>query len=723
MVKGRRTSKDKALSLDNDQRRVLLDSLQFDQMNTRQITIKNAHAKSCRWLLTKLEYINWLDTTKLCEHHGFWWIKGMPGTGKSTLMRFALANARKLMRDRTIISLFFNARGEDIEKSTIGTYQSLLLQLERHPTLQCVFDSAGLSSSSIRPDHEWAIESLKSLLEQAIQNLGQSSIVCFINALDECEEEQFLVLAGIRFQVCFSSRHYPHITTQKGLSLVLEGKIAQQIRIELQGKASGVFIWVVLVVLFAKQLLSPEQLYFAILSGVEPKAVSKWDHDEVTKDAIELFILDSKGLAEITTSRKQTVQFIHQSVRDFLLKEDRLGNVWPDLRSNLYSQSHDQLKKCCLVYLSMDVFTLLKIPTKVPKTSSQPAADLRKSANHMFPFLGYVVQKVLHHADLAGSGIAQSSFILSFLRPSCIKLANLFERHQVCRYTEEMSLLHVLGERNMPALIGADPSAASCLEVGNERYGPPLLAASAIGSEQALQAFVNALSKESLPGSYLHNIQAHNYEDRVYPKLGHNFQFSNCRSILSYLAELGNEVTVKLLLSTGKVDFDAKISTWRQTPLLRAAANGNEAVVKLLLSIGKVDVEGKSGSLRQTLLWCAAANGYEAVVKLLLSTGKVNVDIKDSTWRQTPLSRAAANGHEAVIKLLLSRGKVHIKAKDSTSRRTPLWRAAANGHEAVVKLLLNTGKVDVNAKDKDRRTPLWEAAANGHEAVVNLLRT
>ena len=60
--------------------------------------------------------------------------------------------------------------------------------------------------------------------------------------------------AGIRFKTCFLSRHYPHITIQRGLELVLEGeeghsqditnyieseltigksKIAQQIRAEL----------------------------------------------------------------------------------------------------------------------------------------------------------------------------------------------------------------------------------------------------------------------------------------------------------------------------------------------------------------------------------------------------------------------------------------------------------------------------------------------------------
>lgn len=75
------------------------------------------------------------------------------------------------------------------------------------------------------------------LFEQAIQSLRQLSAVCFIDALDECEEKQvremiqFLehiadlaVFNGIRFKVCFLSRHYPHVTIRNGLELLLEGQ-------------------------------------------------------------------------------------------------------------------------------------------------------------------------------------------------------------------------------------------------------------------------------------------------------------------------------------------------------------------------------------------------------------------------------------------------------------------------------------------------------------------
>lgn len=75
-------------------------------------------------------------------------------------MRYALINTRKMMKEYIVISFFFNARGEDMGKSTIGTYRSLLLQfLERLSALQSVFHSLGLSTSSFNADHQWNVES------------------------------------------------------------------------------------------------------------------------------------------------------------------------------------------------------------------------------------------------------------------------------------------------------------------------------------------------------------------------------------------------------------------------------------------------------------------------------------------------------------------------------------------------------------------------------------
>ncbi len=792
--------------INEDQKRLLLESLSFEQINARRVTIKKAHIKTCRWLLEKSEYLDWLDSTKLSEHHGFLWIKGKPGTGKSTLMKFVLDTARKKMKNRIIISFFFNARGQGLEKSTLGTYQSLLLQLlERLPVPNSLLNSFDLSTKGNGADHQWSIESLKELFEQAILGLEDSSVICLIDALDECNEHEirdmisFLehvgelaVSARIRFQVCFSSRHYPHITIGKGLDLVLEGqeghtqdivnyveselkighsKVAEQIRANVREKAAGVFMWVVLVVqilnkehdsgrvhalrrklqgipsdlhelfcdiltrdshnreelilciqwvLFARQPLRPEQLYFAILSGVESQPLSRWDPDEISVHDIRRFILDSsKGLAEITLSETPKVQFIHESVNDFLLHENGLGRVWFELESNFQGQSHERLKQCCMNYMKIDAVTILELSKGLPKASSNEAAILRQSATEAFPFLEYAIHQVLYHADVAqGYNISQKTFISSFQLMDWIRLDNLFERHQVRRHTPSTSFLYILAEWNMSNLIQIHPSCLSFLEVENERYGIPLFAALATGSASAVQTFKKAYAaRQSLGGQLYEICDQYIQEGRRESSIGRDFSFSKRRTLLSYLAEFGDKIPFALVLAIEKFTPDCKDNDDR-TPLSWATSYGHETVVKLLLETGKIAIDSKDNDSRTSLSW-AAFKGHETVVKLLLDTGKVEIDSKDNDDR-TPLWWAASYGHETIVKLLLDTDKVKIDSKDNDGR-TPLWWAIHDGYETIVKLLLDSGKVAIDSKDNDGRTPLWWATIKGHENIVKLL--
>ncbi|KAK2608997.1 hypothetical protein QQS21_002477 [Conoideocrella luteorostrata] len=827
-------------SLDGERKQELLDSLRFDQIDARQMTIKNAHAKTCKWLLQAPEYVDWLQKSKLREHHGFLWIRGKPGAGKSTIMKFVLVNARENIKDEIIISFFFNARGDNLEKSTNGMYQSLLLQLlEGRPELQDAFGSLRLVTQSGRPG-QWSVESLKYLFEQVIRRLKKSSVLCFIDALDECDESQIrdmisffehmgelTMSADVSFLVCFSSRHYPHITLTRGLSLVLEGqgghsqdiicyldsklkighsKLAEQIRNDIQEKASGVFLWVVLVVeilnkeydrgrihalkkklqhipgdlhelfrdiltrdnnnrdelllciqwvLFARQPLRPEQLYFAILAGVEHQALSRWNSDEITLSDMKRYIVDSsKGLTEITRSKNATVQFIHESVRDFLLKENGLKEIWLDIGNHFQGQCHERLKQCCLSYITINIYADLSLDSALPKASSQQAAELRQSADKAFPFLEYAVRNILYHADAAeGGGFEQTGFLEGFQLVDWIKLDNLFERHEVRRHTTKASLLYILAEHNMGNLIRAHPSKLSCFEVEDERYGPPIFAALATNSEIAVRAFLKAQTEIHPLTSPLHGLceQYYRHENNQ-AKYKRDFTFLRQQGILSHLLEKGeeaifsafvlssdtvdvslkdrngqtplswatqngHEAVVKLLLETGRVGVEVEDRNgW--TPLSWAAKNGHEAIVKLLLETGRVNVEAKDRNGQTLLLW-AAQNGHEDIVKLLLETGRVNVKAKDRNgW--TPISWAAENGHEAIVKLLLETGRVDVEAEDRNSWTLLLW-AAQNGHEAIVKLQLETGRVDVEAEDRNGRTPLSWAAKNGHEAIVKLL--
>jgi hypothetical protein len=494
--------KNEASIADECRRQKLLDSLRFDQIDARQMSVKKAHAKTCQWILRTPEYLGWLDDNQIKSHHGFLWIKGKPGAGKSTLMKFVFSSARRTLKERTIISFFFNARGADLEKCTIGMYRSLLLQLlEQLPDLQRVYDSVGILTDKAIENYSMSEETLKELFEQAIQMLGPRTLMAFIDALDECEESQvrdmvsffehtgeLAVSASIRFYICFSSRHYPHITIRNGLDLDLDGQeghtqdisnyldselkigrseLANTIRNDVHVKAAGIFMWVVLVVrilnkerdsgrihairrrlqsipadlhelftdiltrgehnraelitciqwvLFARHPLKPEQLYFAILSGADPESLGEWNHDEISMGDIQRFLLNSsKGLVEITKSKTPKVQFIHESVRDFLLKENGLGKISSVSGRDFQALSHERLKQCCITQISVAPSAYLDPSSALPKASSQDAKDLRQSVVDRFPFLEYAAQNALFHANAAGrEGADQHTFVQSF---------------------------------------------------------------------------------------------------------------------------------------------------------------------------------------------------------------------------------------------------------------------------------------------------------------------
>ncbi|KAN0087259.1 hypothetical protein V8E54_000947 [Elaphomyces granulatus] len=157
---------------------------------------------------------------------------------------------------------------------------------------------------------------------------------------------------------------------------------------------------------------------------------------------------------------------------------------------------------------------------------------------------------------------------------------------------------------------------------------------------------------------------------------------SNGRTPLSYAAENGNSLMVKLLFNYN-VDIHHKCKKgW--TPLSVAIEGGSAATVQLLLAQGaKIDFRYEVTPLSR-----AAEKGDKAVVELLLKNG-AQPDFEDEKgW--TPLSRAIEGDereHVVVVQLLLAEGvKVNYRYE-----LTPLSRAVENGNEAVVQLLLTHG--------------------------------
>ena len=787
--------------LDENQRRFYLNSLKFHQIDSRHANIKPAHAQSCKWLLNKSEYKDWLNPYKVEDHNGILWIKGKPAAGKSTIMKFAYSKFKRTTKDAVVISFYFNARGEGLEKTVEGMYRSLLFQLlSNAPELQHVLDILGPSGIDDYGSVKWETEKVKGLFGSAVENLGQRHLICFIDALDECDESevremvdffkqlaQIAITSKTQIHICFSSRHYPHITIENVIELTLEGQeghlqdivnyvqselragqsgIVKQIKDEIPRRASGIFLWAVLVVkmlqkeydagkvhalqsrfkqipnglfelfddilgregeqvdhlilclqwiLFARRPLKREELYFGLLSGLDAQTLSSWDPGDTTLQDMERFILhSSKGLAEVTKSKAQSVQFIHESVRDFL-KEGRLETL---SGKAFLEQGHERLKQCCQTYLRVDASEYLPLTTELPVAKSDAAEDIRRLANQRFPLLEYAVRNVLQHANAASrTGISQEEFVQDFAIQDWIRFDNIFEKHQIRRHTPEASLLYIFAEQNLPDLILIELQRVQHMEILGERYGFPLCAALAQGNEQAVRALltpntsaqskVNSMVDLCLPpqAALTSLLDAH----ASISKRG--------QTPFSWALENGNETLAKSLLETGKVKVNSN-NVLGLTPLAWAVSHGHEAMVRMLLETGKVEVDSKDINGRTPLSY-AALSGCESVAKLLLETGKVEVDLKDYRG-PTPFYLAVVNGNEAVARLLLKTGKVDVDSQQNCPQ-TLLWYAVLGGHEAVVKLLLETNKVNVNVRDVFGRTPLYIAKERHYASVVKLL--
>ncbi|TQN67169.1 Vegetative incompatibility protein HET-E-1, partial [Colletotrichum shisoi] len=685
-----------------DHRKILLASLKFDQIDKRQANIKTAHAETCLWLAKHPDYTAWMDRQRYSQHHGFLWIKGKPGAGKSTLMKFAFSRAKKRKgKGGSLISFFFNARGEGLEKSTLGMYRSLLHQLlESMPELRTLLDDPGLTPLTQPVFSGWDLGQLKTLFRNAVRGLGRRQLTCFIDALDECDDNevsdmvrcfedlgQYAVQNDIRFYVCFSSRHYPYIDILYGRKLVLESQVgheedlADYVRSELRAgsgprsdevvaeilrKASGVFMWVVLVVdilnkeygkgrlfavkkrledipselsklfqdiltrdqedmgdlllctqllLYSQRPLTREEYYFAIASGLQLDTLGEWDPEEITHEFMDrLIVSSSKGLAETTRSDDSTVQFIHMS---------------------------------------------------------------RGKVAERFPFLEYATNQVLYHADAAAArGISQNGFLESFAVDDWIQMNNLFERTKVRRHKPaSTSLLYIAAARGLTGLVvtslGRNPGA----DIIGGRHKYPLLAAMSEGHETIASALLDAIADKA-------------WQNEADGSSGYAIS-----------AEVQAE------------DHSGK------TPLFYAARYLQMACLDILLSHG-ADINHRDDRGR-TLLFEALHNRSDrsnAFQRFL--DKRPDLTITDRSGQTTLLELRDLDGHNR--KLLVKAGVDGLRRNNNGQTFLHVACSTTLSRPDEFRVLLQAAfeqGYDINTRDYTGRTPLLEAVKGDHASM------
>ncbi|KAI1384544.1 uncharacterized protein F4822DRAFT_366503 [Hypoxylon trugodes] len=793
----------------------ILGTLSFDQMHTRQQNLQQPTPKTCRWILETPTYRTWVDPGKFHIHKGFFWIRGKPGVGKSILTNYMLTNSVKQMPRAKPISFFFNARGHEYERALSGLYRSMLFQLlSAFPDIAQAFYDLNFRDPGMVERNGWQEQSLKNVISRAIGKLRGQHVACYVDALDECPEAQTRSMiqffrglgdqaseAGVRLNVCFLSRHYPNISIGRGLYLIIERNgghqldmkqyietnliddsslvSRQEINDHILEKASGVFLWVVLVIpmlnaafdsgktealndllcrlpselmeliydmltrdsedwgamllciqlVMSARRLTSRELYFAIHSGLNYKTPPG---NSISGETIRRYIISSsKGLVEEITDELQGgwIQFIHESIRDFFLtQENGIRQFWPDLGAGFMGESQEAMKQARFNQVqSVLVPNMPKAIYLFRKDGSRYISgldpQLKGRIGETYPFLWYAIDNTLFHSNEAESlGVQQSIWMQHVISTQWIGLRDLLYFRGGAYSRPDANILFVLASQNLIHLVKHCPGRTDHLNV---QGGYPLCVALAYGHcEVARYLGLEVFLEQGLV------VELNERDEAYFSKPGDNRYFDPSVSLLAQLAQLDSATAMKIVLQVlGKNTFN-QLDDGGQTPLFHAINNGSVNVVQWLCSeesIGLNIVGDKDHAvlthlckdLRNSHINRFSEGKYQDILQALVRSERVQKDYRDALGR-TPLSYAAEHGPGWVINLLLETKKVDINSRDKLGR-TPLSYAAEQPYREFIYTLFSCKGIAVNLGDCYGRTPLSYAAECGHHGNVEVL--
>lgn len=147
-----------------------------------------------------------------------------------------------------------------------------------------------------------------------------------------------------------------------------------------------------------------------MLSGTEPDHLGPFDQIKIDFETTKRFInIASKGLVEITWNHDDyyldsegyhgsagSVQFILQSVVDFLNRDHKLAWLDPTLDADLVGTSHDRLVSCCMAYMMQE-----ELKSQAREMYSEFESKTTPSGmTQVYPFLEYATERLLYHAWL-----------------------------------------------------------------------------------------------------------------------------------------------------------------------------------------------------------------------------------------------------------------------------------------------------------------------------------
>lgn len=247
-----------------------MNSLSISETKLRILSVNNAYKATFHWLFDPdvVPFSHWLrHGTEECEP--FFWIQGKPGSGKSTLMKFAMKDPRTLALlaenddsdpPWTLVAFFFHDRGSSIQKSLLGLLREVVDSTVRQlPQLvpHAFAPYKDLVKSQRNKLPIWPFEALQNVMGSITrQRETRVKLLLFLDALDEHEGDNDLLLQLLKewtqnadgyyvtFKICLASRSWPIFTQQfkAGPNLAIDHFTRDDIRMYTDSKLSSTYV-------------------------------------------------------------------------------------------------------------------------------------------------------------------------------------------------------------------------------------------------------------------------------------------------------------------------------------------------------------------------------------------------------------------------------------------------------------------------------------------------
>lgn len=380
---------------------------------------------------------------------------------------------------------------------------------------------------------------------------------------------------------------------------------------------------------------------------------------------------------------KLVVQFIHETVRSFLLRSNVADFTIAVAQSSRFHGtelqavwSHATIAESCLQYIR----GLNETAAFRTKTSTLRSIQI-----------------------LRGYSLAEYA-------------ASYWWRH--ARKTENASINHIV-QVAFQLLTGSEARLVDWLYEGRSKWmpslTPPLVYATHVGFPEPVStillsgADVNARGEDSETLLVTAIERGHDEIARMLVKAGAAVnKWSRYATPLSTAVEYRQEKIVKLLL-------DSHADPNAGHPLV--GVTRAPSILRMILDAGAdIDVHDTDGD---TALSIAALSGHLPSLKLLLDRGASVDNVNFGYSSSTPLALASLNGYEEIVQALIGAG-ADVNRKNNAGD-TALQEASWAGHHKVAQMLIRAG-ADANSCNNYGKSALWTASdLDSHETAQTLI--